>query len=102
MVNEEQVTITIQVKPNARQNQLAGFEDGVWHLRIAAPPVKGKANQALIKFLSDILAVSKGKLSIDKGITARRKVITVKGLKKDQVLEKLGRARHTSAATTPD
>ncbi len=93
MVQEEQATIMVQVQPNASQNKVARFEDGVWHLRVAAPPVEGKANQELIKFLSDILEVSKGNLTIKKGMAGRRKVIVIKGLTQNQVvgqLEKLG------------
>ena len=93
MVKEEQAAIVVQVQPNASQNKAVRFEDGVLHLRIAAPPVKDKANQELIKFLSDILRVGKGKLTIVKGMTGRRKVIAIKGLTQNQVtgqLEKLG------------
>ena len=62
MGKEEPATIVVQVQPNAPRNKLARFEDGVLHLRIAAPPIKGKANQELIKFLSDILGVGKSNL----------------------------------------
>ena len=58
-VKEEQAKIVVQVQPNASENKVARFEGGVWHLRIAAPPIKGKANRELIGFLSDILGVSK-------------------------------------------
>jgi uncharacterized protein (TIGR00251 family) len=83
----------VQVQPNASQNKVARFEDGIWYLRVAAPPVKGKANQELLKFLSDILGVSKTNLTIKRGMTGRRKVIVIKGLTQNQVvgqLEKLG------------
>ena len=93
MAQEEQVTIMVQVQPNASQNKVTRFEDGVWYLRVAAPPVKGKANQELLKFLSDILGVSKANLTIKRGMTGRRKVIVIKGLTQNQVvgqLKKLG------------
>ncbi|MBI3931440.1 MAG: YggU family protein [Chloroflexi bacterium] len=86
MVEEAQTIIVVRVQPNAGQNQVLGFKDGVLSLRIAAPPVKGKANQELIKFLSDILGVSKSNLTIEKGITAKRKVIAIRGLTQDQVM----------------
>ncbi len=89
-VKKEPATIVVQVQPNASRNKIARFEDGVWHLRIAAPPVKGKANQELLKFLSDILGVGKVNLIIEKGTTSKRKVISIKGLTQDQVIEKLG------------
>ena len=46
---EHQVRITVQVQPNARVSEVLGFEDGILHVKIAAPPVKGKANKGLIK-----------------------------------------------------
>ena len=60
------------------------------HLRIAAPPVKGKANTALLVFLSDILGVSKSRLSIEKGATNRMKVIAIEGLTQNEVMERIG------------
>ncbi|MFC2006187.1 DUF167 domain-containing protein [Chloroflexota bacterium] len=93
MVVEEQAVIVVQVQPNASQNKVVRFEGEALHLRIKAPPIKGKANQELIKFLSDILGVSKDSLSIRKGMTVKRKVIVIKGLTQNQVmgqLEKLG------------
>ena len=93
MVKKEQATIVVQVQPNASQNKIARFEEGVLHLRITAPPIKGKANQELIKFLSDILGVGKSKLAIAKGTTTKRKVIVIRGLTQNQVtgqIEKLG------------
>ncbi len=93
MVKEEQATIVVQVQPNASQNKVARFDDGVWHLRIAAPPIRGKANQELLKFLSNTLRVEKGNLTIERGVTGKRKVIIIKGLTQNQVirqLEKLG------------
>ena len=89
MVKKEPVTIVVQVQPNARQNKVTGFKDGVWHLMIAAPPVKGKANQELIKFLSDILGVAKSNLTIEKGMTSKRKIIAVNGLTQRQTMRQL-------------
>ena len=92
-MKEEQATIVVKIQPNASQNKVARFEGGVLYLRIAAPPVRGKANQELVKFLSDVLGVGKGNLNIEKGMTGKRKVIVIKGLTQNQVigqLKKLG------------
>ena len=85
MAEEVQTRIAVRVQPNAGQNQVLGFKDGVLYVRIAAPPVKGKANHELIGFLSDILGVSKSSLTIEKGMTGKRKVIVISGLTQDQV-----------------
>jgi uncharacterized protein (TIGR00251 family) len=89
-LSERQESITIQVKPNARRNEVLGIKDGILHLKIAAPPVKGKANRELIEFLSQLLGVSKGSINIERGITGRRKVIAIIGLDRDRILERLG------------
>ena len=88
MVEKEQVKIIIAVQPNASQNKILGFKNGILQVRISAPPVKGKANRELIGFLSDILGVSKSKLTIEKGMTGKKKVIGVIGLTQSQVVER--------------
>lgn len=81
----ERIKIWVQVHPNARRNEVQGEKDGIWHLKIAAPPVKGRANQELINFLSDVLQVSKSNLAIEKGLSSRRKLIDIRGLAQEQV-----------------
>ena len=88
-MKNEQAKILVQVQPNASQNKVKRFEDGILHLRIAAPPVKGKANRELLKFLSGILGVGNTSLTIVKGITQRKKVIAIEGLNQMEVTAKL-------------
>jgi uncharacterized protein (TIGR00251 family) len=92
-MQEEQIRITVRVQPNASQNKVAGFRDGVLQVSIAAPPIKGKANQELVKFLSSFLGISKSGLSIEKGMTGKKKVIAVRGLEQAQVLKLLEKYR---------
>lgn len=96
MVENEPARIVVRVQPHASENEVIRFKDGVLFIRISALPIKGKANQELIKFLSDILGVSRSRLTIEKGITSKRKVIGVSGLTQRQVtgqLERLIRLR---------
>ena len=86
---ERHANITVQVQPNARRNEVLGFDDGILHVKIAAPPVKGKANKELIEFLSQLIGVSKGRISIERGPTSRRKVIAIAGLDLERILERL-------------
>jgi len=81
----ERIKIWVQVHPNARRNEVQSEKDGIWHLKIAAPPVKGRANQELISLLSDVLQVSKSNLAIEKGLSSRRKLIDIRGLAQEQV-----------------
>ena len=89
MGQKEQVRITVRVQPNASQNSVVSFQDGVLRVRIAAPPIKGKANQELVEFLSSLLGVSKGSLSIEKGMSAKTKTVAVRGLGQDYILRLL-------------
>ncbi len=89
MVEREQAKIVIHVQPNANQNKVVGFRDGVLQVRIAASPTKGKANQELVEFLSSFLGVSKSNLSIEKGMTSKKKIVAVEGLRQDWVLRLL-------------
>lgn len=91
MEQETQAIITVQVQPNASQNKITRFEDGVLYLKIAAPPVKGQANKALLEFLSSITGIRKSNLIIEKGMTGKRKVIVINGLTQDQVVKQLGK-----------
>lgn len=87
MVEKEKVKIAVRVQPNSSRNEVVGFRDGVLHIRVTAPPVKGKANHELITFLSDILGISRTSMVIEKGISSKRKLICITGLTQSQFLE---------------
>ena len=81
--------ISVRVYPNATKNEVVGFSDGVWQVRVAAPPVKGKANKELISFLGKVLGVGRSSLSITKGHTSRSKLIAVDGLTQEEIMKRL-------------
>jgi uncharacterized protein len=83
------VRISIQVQASAKKNEIVRFHDGIWHLKIAAPPVEGKANKKLVEFLSEVLDVSKSRITIEKGETSHRKLIMIEGLTEAEVIKKL-------------
>ena len=84
--------IVVRVQPNASRSEVLRITEGVLHVKIAAPPIKGRANQELIKFLSGVLGVVRSQLTIEKGMTSRRKVIGINGLTQNQVMGKLEKA----------
>ncbi len=84
--------ITVRVYPNATKNEVVGFSDGVWQVRVAAPPIKGKANKELTSFLSKVLGVGRSSLSITKGHTTRSKLIAVDGLTQEELMKRLSSA----------
>lgn len=85
MAHNSQARIAAHVHPNARRSEVVGFTDGVLRVRIAAPPINGRANRELISLLSDLLGIARSSLSIEKGATSRNKTIAVNGLGQQQV-----------------
>ena len=81
--------ISVIAHHGARKNRVLRFEDGVWHIKVEAPPVEGKANAEMVEFLSEILGVSQSRISIEKGTTSRRKLISIEGLTEERVKETL-------------
>lgn len=90
-MEKEQVIVWVRVQPNASRNEVLGFKNGVLRVRIAAPPIKGKANQELIQYFSHILGIKKSTLTIAKGATSKRKALGISGLTPDQVREQLAK-----------
>jgi uncharacterized protein (TIGR00251 family) len=81
--------ISLRVSPNAPRNEVVGFSDGILRVKIAAPPLRGKANRELVAFLSRLLGVSQSSLAIIKGHTSRSKTVAVSGLSQQEVLGRL-------------
>lgn len=86
---DSQTKVPVKVLPNAARNEILGLKNGVWRIKIAAQPDKGKANKELIAYLSETLAVRKDKLSILRGQTCHDKLISVEGLTQTEVNQRL-------------
>jgi len=87
---EQGTALTIRVTPRARKTEFSGvLEDGTIRVRVAAPPVDGKANQALIAFLAKALSVRKSAIEIVAGERGLDKIISVVGLPAHTVEERL-------------
>ena len=67
----------LQIKPGAKQDAITKMEDGSWKIYIRAQPVDGKANKYLIEYLSNILQVSKSRITIKKGALSIYKTLFV-------------------------
>ena len=79
----------LKVTPSAARSAIAGYKDGVLQVKIAAPPVKGKANRELVILLSRVLGVSKSAISIVKGQTSRHKAVIIEGLSEKEIIDRL-------------
>jgi uncharacterized protein len=83
--------ISVKVQPNANHNDVIGQTGGVWKIKIAAPPDKGKANKELIDYLSGLLNVKKAQINILRGQTTHNKVLEIEGLDLQTVTGRLNR-----------
>lgn len=72
--------ISIYVQPRASKTCVVGFHDGAVKIRLAAPPVDGAANAALVEFIADKLGVAKSRVRVVAGLSSRRKVVEVEGV----------------------
>jgi uncharacterized protein (TIGR00251 family) len=74
-------TLTIRVITRAKKNEISGeLQDGTVKVRLTAPPVKGKANQALVKLLAEKLEIPASNIKIISGEKRRRKVLQIEGM----------------------
>ncbi len=73
------ITLTLHIQPGAKKNEFAGCHGDALKIRLAAPPVDGKANDALVKFVAEALAIPKSAVNLKSGQTSRRKVLEVRG-----------------------
>lgn len=76
----EGISFAVRVIPRAGRSEIAGVWGDALKVRLAAPPVEGKANQALIAFLAEVFGVKKGQVKIVAGQRSRTKRIMVEGL----------------------
>jgi uncharacterized protein (TIGR00251 family) len=81
--------LPVAVQPRASRNLVAGLHGNALKLLLTAPPVDGAANAACLRFLAELLGVSRARLSIIKGTKARQKLIRVTEMSVDTVRQRL-------------
>lgn len=74
------VLLLVRIVPGASRNQVTGVLDGRLRLRIQAPPVEGKANRELVKYVAGLFGISKGRVTIIKGEGSREKTLLLAGV----------------------
>lgn len=79
----------MRVQPRASRNELAGRHGDALKVRLAAPPVDGAANEALVRFLAERLDVPRSAVRLQAGATARTKVLAVTGIGVAAAMERL-------------
>jgi uncharacterized protein len=71
------VILSVSITPNGSKNELVEWKGEVLKIRIAAPPVDGKANKELLSFLADVLSLSPSSLTIKNGHASKKKLIEI-------------------------
>jgi uncharacterized protein (TIGR00251 family) len=84
--------LSVRLTPRAARDEVGGFEEETLRVRVAAPPVDGRANEALTRLLASKLRVSRGAVRVVAGETSRLKIVAIEGLSDLEVRRRLGDA----------
>lgn len=84
------ITLTLHVQPGAKRTEVAGVHGDALKIRLAAPPIDGRANAALLDFVAQRLDLARSAVELKSGQTSRRKVLLVAGAPADTVRRLLG------------
>ena len=79
------VELAVLVQPRASRTRVVGEHDGLLKIQLAAPPVDGEANAALLEFLAKQLGVPRRQVTLTAGDASRRKRVTVAGVDAERV-----------------
>lgn len=79
------ITLTLHIQPGAKRTECAGMYGDALKIRLAAPPVNGKANAALIDYIAERLDCGRAAVTLKSGQTSRRKVLAVSGCSAEAV-----------------
>ena len=71
------VLLQLSVMPNAKRTEVDGLHDGALRVRLAAPPIDGRANEALVAWLAKALGVPKRDVELLRGESGRRKQVAI-------------------------
>lgn len=81
----------VTVSPGAARSELVGRHGDGWKARVAAPPERGRANEALVELLAEALGVPRSAVRVVAGQRAKAKVVEVDGLTAEDVESRLAR-----------
>jgi uncharacterized protein len=73
------LTLVLHVQPGARRSEVAGLHGDALKVRLAAPPIEGRANEALLRFIADSFGVPLRNVELKQGPQSRHKTVRVSG-----------------------
>ncbi len=83
------VTFQVKVHPRARKDAITGVHGDALKLALTAPPVEGRANDAVVEFFADLLRLPRSSVTIAAGQTSRNKVVRIAGITAAALEQKL-------------
>jgi uncharacterized protein len=86
---EQAATFPVRVVPRSAREGVAGYEGGVLRVRLNAPPVDGKANESLARFLAKALGVPRKNVTLVAGGKSHNKIVRIAGMTQEAVLTAL-------------
>ena len=87
--NNGSICLPVKVQPRSSRNGIIGLYDGALKISLTSPPVDGKANADLTKFLAKKLHISKSSIEIISGQTGRNKHLAIKGISLNDFIDKM-------------
>jgi uncharacterized protein len=83
------VSFAVKVHPRARKNAITGVVGDALKMALTAPPVQGRANEAVIEFFSSLFEIPRASVTIASGETSRNKVVRIAGVGRAAVQQRL-------------
>ena len=71
------ITLKIYLQPGAKQNEMTGLYNDALKIRLKAPAIEGRANEALLKYIAELFDVPRANIKLKRGDTSRHKTIEV-------------------------
>ncbi len=81
--------LKVRVSPGARGDAVVGWMEDVLRIRVKAPPERGKANDALLRFIASTLGLPAAQVTLRRGSGSRNKVLYIDGMTDDEVRKRL-------------
>jgi len=85
-----EIWLSVKAQPRAPHNEIGEAHGNELKIKVAAAPVDSAANEALVRFIAEILGCARGSVRLVRGGTSRHKIVGVRGLELATVIRRLG------------
>lgn len=80
-LQHETIILTLHIQPGAKRSEIIGLHGDALKIKLSAPPIEGRANEALLKFIAELFDVPLRNVELKQGEQSRRKVVVIAGSK---------------------